>query len=159
MYFHLRSLATILITVATPSSKLFFLSFFFIKLVCQGKIKAFAIPIICQTFIVWLLCVKCCGKPQGGYSGFSLFCFSGETGLVGETDTYVTAPGQAMTRVIIQHRQSQDSLCKHHSNTEPQTWICHISFLNCTCLTLNFPWWDYKVLSLKGLLSQITICN
>lgn len=53
-----------------------------------------------------MYCVAALCKVAGG--GFTedtkvsdCFCPSGETGLMGEVDTYVTPPGQAMTRVII----------------------------------------------------------
>lgn len=69
------------------------------------------------------------------------FCFLGEIGLMGEVDIYVIVLGQAMIRVIIQCRQSQDFLCKYYFKIELYIWICYIFLLNCICLILIFLGW------------------
>lgn len=86
------------------------------------------------------------------------FCLSGETGLMGEVDTCnCSRAGDDKGHNIVQAQPG--SLCKQHSETEPHMWTCHISFLNCTCLTLHLPELDQNVFSSKILESKMYCDN
>lgn len=83
-------------------------------LVYQGKPKNLALLIQLLKQLLSDCSVHCAvGGLREDTEVSDCFCPSGEIGFIGEVDTHVTAAGQAMTRVIIQCRQGQGSLCKH----------------------------------------------